>query len=140
MNRRLEASAAEQALGMNEQIGSRLGPYRVIALLGSGGMGEVYEVEHEDLGRRFALKLLRSELKADRDIANRFHRESRTVAKLVSEHIVAIVDVGTLADATPYFVMERLYGSDLRRVLNAQRVFPVARVARWAVDACRGLA
>jgi serine/threonine-protein kinase len=103
-------------------------------------MGEVYEVEHRELGRRFALKVLRAELNRDRETLTRFHRESRAVARLVSEHIVSIVDAGALADGTPYFVMERLYGCDLRRLLTQERILPVARAAHLAVDACRGLA
>jgi serine/threonine-protein kinase len=102
-------------------------------------MGEVYEVVHQELGRHFALKLLRAELASDTDTVARFHREPRAVAKLVSEHIVSIVDCGELSCGTPYFVMERLYGRDLRRLLKEEGSLPAARVAHLAVDACRGL-
>jgi serine/threonine-protein kinase len=133
-------SAERRPPGQRDLTGAELGPYRVVGWLGAGGMGEVYEVEHRELGRRFALKVLRAELNADRETLTRFHRESRAVARLVSEHIVSIVDASALADGTPYFVMERLYGCDLRRLLTQERVLPVARTAHLAIDACRGLA
>jgi serine/threonine-protein kinase len=102
-------------------------------------MGEVYEVLHEPLGRRFALKLLRSDIAADAETLARFHREPRAVAKLVSDHVVSIVDCGELNEGTPYFVMERLYGSDLRRLLDEQGALPISRAVHLAIDACRGL-
>ena len=134
------ASADRRPPGQRDLTGVELGPYRVVGWLGAGGMGEVYEVEHRELGRRFALKVLRAELNTDRETLTRFHRESRAVARLVSEHVVSIVDAGALTDGTPYFVMERLYGCDLRRLLTQERVLPVARTAHLAIDACRGLA
>jgi len=141
MNPRLEANSLERrAAEKRDLLGAQVGPYRVVGFLGAGGMGEVYEVEHERLGRRFAMKTLRPELSTDRETLTRFHRESRAVAQLLSEHVVSIVDVGALEDETPYFVMERLYGTDLRRLLNQEGVLPVARVAHLGVDACRGLA
>lgn len=139
MSPRIEARAAEPTAGRQGLIGDRIGAYRVLARLGAGGMGEVYEVVHQELGRHFALKVLRSELTCDAETVARFHREPRTVAKLVSEHVVSIVDCGELSCGTPYFVMERLYGNDLRRLLKEQGILPVARVAHLAVDACLGL-
>ena len=139
MSPRLEALTPERS-GPHDLIGSRLGAYLILGRLGAGGMGEVYEAQHEELGRRFALKVLRAELKDDKETQVRFYREPRAVAQLVSEHIVSIVDCGELPDGRPYFVMERLYGSDLRRLLNEQGILPVARVAHLGVDACRGLA
>lgn len=122
-----------------EPIGSVIdGHYRVLSLLGSGGMAEVYEVEHLGLGRHFALKLLRAELARDAELVGRFQREARAVAKLESAHIVAIVDSGTLHDA-PYFVMERLYGEELRELLNREGVLPPQRAVHIALDVCRAL-
>src|SRR5687768_6127575 len=79
--------------------------YRVLELLGAGGMGEVYEVEHLRLARRFAIKFLRGDLAHDRDTAERFSREARAMAILRSEHIVSITDSGETDDGTPFFVM-----------------------------------
>jgi len=139
MSPRPEPFAAEGG-NRTPLIGKRCGAYRITAHLGSGGMGDVYEVEHEELGRSFAMKVLRTELREDAETRTRFHREPRAVARLVSEHVVSIVDCGEFEDGTPYFVMERLYGSDLRRLLLRQGVLPIARVVHMGVDACRGLA
>jgi serine/threonine-protein kinase len=114
------------------------GRYRVLRRLGSGGMADVYEVEHTALGRHFALKLLRSELASDAMLVGRFEREARAVAKLQSEHIVAIVDCGTHQGA-PYFVMERLYGDELRRLMSQSGTLPVQRAVHIALDVCRAL-
>jgi len=141
MSRRPEAESEDCGPGTRgDLMGRLLGAYRVVGRLGAGGMGEVYEVEHELLGRRFALKVLRADIAAGGEARARFRREPRAAAKLVSEHVVSIIDTGDLDDGTPYFVMERLYGSDLRRLLDEQRVLPVARAVHLAIDACRGLA
>jgi serine/threonine-protein kinase len=121
---------------LGESIDER---YRVVSLLGSGGMADVYEVEHHQLGRRFALKLLRPELARDAALKARFEREARAVARLQSDNIVAIVDCGTSAQGAPYFVMERLQGQELRRLLQAESALPLQRALHIALDVCRAL-
>jgi eukaryotic-like serine/threonine-protein kinase len=113
--------------------------YQLVEFLGSGGMGELYVAQHVRLGRRFALKVLRAELCRDRRFVERFERESRTVASLESEHIVGIVDSGSLEEGEPYFVMDLLRGQDLRRLIVTSAPLPAARVAHLGIDACRGL-
>jgi len=113
--------------------------YRVTRRLGGGGMGEVYEVEHVRLKRHFALKLLRAELSSERELIERFDREARAVATLHSDHVVSIVDSGTLSDGRPYFVMERLIGQDLKQLLAATAELPVARAVNMGIDICLGL-
>jgi serine/threonine-protein kinase len=112
----------------------------VTGWLGSGGMGDVFEVVHTALGRRFALKALRPEHSRDADMVGRFQREVHAMASVVSEHVVSIVDSGTMPDGAPFFVMERLAGQDLRRLLAAQGPLAPARASQLGVDACRGLA
>jgi serine/threonine-protein kinase len=114
------------------------GRYRVLEYLGGGGMGEVYEVEHLALRRRFALKRLRAELCREARFVERFRRESLVAASLRSEHVVSIVDSGALKDGAPFFVMERLVGEDLRRLLQRGALLP-KRVAAIGIDACCGL-
>jgi serine/threonine-protein kinase len=101
-------------------------------------MGEVYEAEHVRLGRLVAIKFLRSDYRGSRALA-RFRTEVRVLAALDSNHVVSVLDCGHLADNTPYLVMERLVGSDLRRVLAASKRLPVQRALRVAVDVCSGL-
>ena len=92
--------------------GGRVGPYRVIRLLGEGGMGVVYLVEREDVGGRAALKLLRDGwVSPSRRV--RFLSEQRTLAQLDHPAIAQLHDAGTLPDGTPWFAMEYVDGVPL---------------------------
>jgi eukaryotic-like serine/threonine-protein kinase len=115
------------------------GRFRVLERIGGGGMGSIFRVQHIELERQFAMKVLRTELGSDRAMVERFRREARAAASLSSEHVVGIVDSGMLPDRRPYFVMELLLGSDLRRLLVAQGTLAPARVANLGIDVCRGL-
>jgi len=130
------AEAVATVLAVGHVIGGR---YRVVKLLGSGGMADVYEVEHCELQRRFALKLLREDVAKSASLKARFEREVRTVASLVSEYIVAIVDCGVAERGAPYFVMERLYGVELRRLLQEQGALPIPRALHLSIDVCHAL-
>ena len=92
--------------------GSRLGPYQVIELLGTGGMGEVYRAHDSRLGRDVAVKILRRTAN-DPESVTRFSREARAAGGLNHPHIVTVFDVGT-ADGVPYLVTEVLEGETLR--------------------------
>ena len=92
---------------------SRLGPYEILAPLGSGGMGEVYRARDTRLGREVAVKVLPELFAKDPDRLARFEREARAVAALSHPNILAIHDYGTY-DAITYAVMELLEGETLR--------------------------
>ncbi|MCE9573860.1 MAG: protein kinase [Deltaproteobacteria bacterium] len=94
------------------------GRYEVIAHVGSGGMGDVYEVEHRLLGRRFALKRLAPDLTADRAMVERFLREARAAAATHHAGVVEVSDLGFADDGWPFLVMERLRGETLRERLR----------------------
>jgi serine/threonine-protein kinase len=113
--------------------------YRVLDRLGGGGMGEVYAAEHVRTGKPVAVKLLRSELGDDDKAVRRFQREARALAAVHSEHVVSILDCGTLESGAPYLVMERLHGRDLRALLGSTGPLPIGRALHIALDACRGL-
>lgn len=99
-------------------IGSVLGGrYRIIRRIGGGGMGEVYKVEHLDLGRRFALKLMRRDLSSKDLAAARFDREARAMSAVNNIHIVPIIDFGRTEEGIPFYVMELLQGEELRQML-----------------------
>ncbi|MEO8053856.1 MAG: protein kinase [Acidobacteriota bacterium] len=118
--------------------GTRLGPYEVLAPLGAGGMGEVYEARDTRLDRRVALKVVRSEVAANSDHLARFEREAKAVAALNHPHILTVHDVGT-HEGTPYVVTELLEGESLRDVVL--RRSPTQRqVLGWAVQTTQGLA
>ncbi len=99
-------------------LGERVdGRYKVVRVLGEGGMGVVYEVRHEVLERPFALKVLRRELSADADLCERFIREARAAAAVDHPGVVSITDFGALPTGQPYFVMELLGGRSLARLM-----------------------
>ncbi len=115
------------------------GRYEVVAALGAGGMGEVYEVMHLGLRRRLALKCLKQGVIEDQGAINRFLKEMRGLAAIESEFVVAICDCGVLPNGSPYFVMERLRGRDLRRTLRECDGLAPVRAIKLMIDACLGV-
>jgi serine/threonine protein kinase/tetratricopeptide (TPR) repeat protein len=97
--------------------GSRLGPYEIVALLGAGGMGEVYRARDPRLGREVAIKTIHERLAADEDARRRFTRETQAVAALSHPNIVAIHDVG-VENEVLFAVTELLEGETLRARLE----------------------
>ena len=79
--------------------GSRVGRYEVRRLIGSGGMGDVYEAYDPELDRAIALKLLRPELSARRELTERLRREARLMARIVHPDVITVHDVGRTASA-----------------------------------------
>jgi serine/threonine-protein kinase len=92
-----------------------LGQYRVTATIGRGGMGVVHAAEHSLLGRRAAIKVLRSELSRDQDAVRRFFNEARAAAAIRHPGIVEIYDFGWTPDGAAFIVMEYLEGESLTR-------------------------
>jgi Tol biopolymer transport system component len=129
-----EPDPEEHALGP----GSRLGPYEVRALLGSGGMGEVYRAYDERLRRDVAVKVLSRSLAGDDERLRRFEREARAAASLSHPNILAVHDVGH-HEGTPYLVSELLEGATLRECI-ADGALHEARAAAYAAEVARGLA
>jgi serine/threonine-protein kinase len=116
------------------------GKYRLVRLLGSGGMGEVYEAQHSSIGRRFAIKFLHPLLAGNSEVVARFQREAQAAGGLENENIAAVVDIGVADDGAPYLVMEYLDGEDLAHLLVRGGPLPVPRAAYIIIQACRGLA
>lgn len=114
--------------------------FRVLSLIGSGGMADVYEVEHVTLGRKLALKLLRHTEQSNAAISRRFSREARALSRIASEHVVSIFDHGVLPNGFPYFVMDLLRGRTLRAVLEDEHQLTVVRACNLGIDVCLGLA
>ncbi|GAC69454.1 protein kinase domain-containing protein [Gordonia soli] len=102
--------------GQSSRTGTTLGPYRIGALLGRGGMGEVYEAYDSKKDRTVALKLLPPQLSDNDDFRERFLRESRTAARLSEPHIIPIHDFGEI-DGLLYIDMRMVTGRDLRAEL-----------------------
>jgi eukaryotic-like serine/threonine-protein kinase len=115
-------------------------PYRVVCLLGAGGMGSVYEVEHVELGRRYVLKSLLRTLASRQDLIARMRNEWRALGKLQHPNIVDILNAGTTTGDVPYYVMERLDGETVRDRLQREGKLPVEEAACIARGTLFGLA
>jgi eukaryotic-like serine/threonine-protein kinase len=119
---------------------ARLGPYEILALLGAGGMGEVYEARDTRLDRIVAIKVLPADMAADSERRARFEHEARAVAALQHPNICTIHDVGTTSERVSFLVMERLQGETLQRRLARGRlteseVVEIATALASALDA-----
>ena len=122
----------------DSNLGATLGSYRVIEILGKGGMGYVYRAEHVKLGREVALKLLRSDYSKRRDAVARFFQEARTVNRVRHRNIVDVTDFVELEDGTTFIIMELLRGTSLGRWSRSKIDLP--RALTVLVQICDGLA
>ncbi len=119
-------------------IGSTLGPYRVIAKIGEGGMGEVYRAHDPRLGRDVAIKVLPAALTGDPDRLRRFEQEARAAAALNHPNILTVHEIGAV-EGVPFVVSELLEGQTLRDAL-ARGPLPPPVATRYALQILSGLA
>ncbi|NUO51130.1 MAG: serine/threonine protein kinase, partial [Polyangiaceae bacterium] len=118
----------------------RMGSYRLVALLGKGGMGEVWRGEHDLLARPAAIKLIRpNEGRASTHELKRFEREAQATATLRSPHTIQLYDFGVAEGGTFYYVMELLDGVDLDRLVRETGPMPAARVIHVMRQVCKSL-
>lgn len=110
--------------------------YRVVRHLATGGMGSVYDVEDTTIGKRYVLKTLHPQLVAREDIARRMRDEARSLARLQHPNIVEIFTAGITTDdpPMPFYVMERLVGTNLRFVLDKNGPLRTLLALRVAID------
>lgn len=94
------------------------GRYRVLEIIGQGGMGTVYEAEHLNIGRKVALKVLKPEHAQKKEAIERLRHEARVVSRIGHPNICEVFDIGQFDDGTPYLVMERLRGETLAQCLE----------------------
>ncbi len=117
------------------------GKFRVERVIGEGAIGLVVEATHIDLGERVAIKFLRPTQRGRTDQVTRFAREARAAARLNSEHVAHVIDVGALPNGDPYMVMELLEGQDLDQLLHAHGpILNIATAALYIIQACEALA
>jgi serine/threonine protein kinase len=113
--------------------------YRVVGLVGRGGMGLVYDVEHVELGKRFVLKALLGDHVGRDDLVARLRNEQRALGRLEHPNIVAVTDAGVTSTNVPYFVMERLEGETLGARLRRERKLSVVEAIAVASGVLEGL-
>jgi len=117
------------------------GKYRVEGVLGVGGMGVVVAATHLQLRELVAIKVLRPDVRFERgDGFARFVREARVAAKIRSEHVARVYDVGTLESGGAYMVLEYLEGQDLEAWLADSGKLPIDRAVEYVLQACEALA
>lgn len=116
------------------------GKYRLDRVLGRGGMGVVCAGWHLELDQPVALKFVHPQLTDRLDAVERFRREARATAKLRSEHVVRVLDVGTSSGGLPYLVMEYLDGRDLEAELEERTVLPIPEALHYLLQAIEAVA
>lgn len=112
------------------------GRFRIEREIGTGGMGAVYLATHLGLERPVAVKIIRREFAGDADVADRFLREARTMAKLRHPHAAMIFDAGNLPDGRHFIVMEFVEGDTLSQVLAREGRFTAHRAVEVATQIC----
>ena len=117
---------------MSLDPGRRLGPYEILAPLGAGGMGEVYEAKDTRLGRMVAIKVLPAELSDDIVFKARFEQEAKAIARLQHPHICTLHDIG-FEGSLSYLVLEYLDGETLAQRLRREAL-PLAQALRIAIE------
>jgi tRNA A-37 threonylcarbamoyl transferase component Bud32 len=123
----------------DEMIGRVVGSWRVIKLLGEGGMGSVYMGEHPAIGSKVAIKMLHPRFDADERIVERFFNEAKAVNVIGHENIVSILDFNVADGRRHYFVMEFLHGRPLQALVEAGAPVPLQRAGPILLQCCRAL-
>ena len=114
------------------------GRYRVLEVIGRGGMGVVYRVEHLRMGKIAAMKVLHRDLAHDPEIVQRFEREAAAISKLHHPHTVQVFDFGN-AQGALYLIMEYVHGLDLAHIIQRDGPIPWPRCAPLLAQICGAL-
>ncbi len=115
------------------------GKYRLLRLLGSGGMGSVWAARNELTDRDFAIKFLLQRLSSNNEALQRFFHEARACGQLRHPAVVDVYDMGQAEDGSPYIVMEMLEGEGMDHRLAREGTFNPAEAASWIAFVARGL-
>jgi serine/threonine-protein kinase len=113
--------------------------YRVERLLGSGGMGAVYQARHVSLGQVVAIKFIHPELVSSEEVRRRFETEAKAAARIKSRHAVSVIDHGVSETGQPYIVMECLEGQSLEQAMKERGRLPFEEVVLIVMQVARGL-
>src|SRR5688572_14806986 len=133
------------SLGTDISHARELGSYKLVELLGRGGMGEVWRAQHRLLARPAAIKLIQPEVlgcsnsKEVATLKRRFEREARSTAMLSSPHTIDLYDFGLAEDGVFYYVMELLHGFNLQVLVEKYGPVPAERAADFLSQICLSL-
>jgi hypothetical protein len=105
------------------------GKYRIVRLIGEGGMGSVHEGENTFISRRVAIKVLHAAAAGNEAVLKRFEREAQAAGRIGSDHILEVLDLGTLPDGDRYMVMEYLDGEELSKRIERMGIIPPRQLA-----------
>lgn len=133
------AHAHDKSRGVVEVGQVVSGKYKLLRLLGDGGMGSVYEAEHTGLGTRVAIKVLHGDLARRAGIAERFLQEARVSAQIRSPHVVQVTDVDRTPEGVAYLVMELLQGEPLSGILGRERRLAVGTACEYGSQILQAL-
>ncbi|HTA18726.1 MAG TPA: protein kinase, partial [Polyangia bacterium] len=120
-------------------IGQQFGNYRVLSLLGEGGMGAVYLAEHPGIGRRVAVKVLHKQFSGDEQLLGRLLNEARAANAIRHPNIIEILDSGMREDGVPYLVMELLEGESLGQRIRRAGPLPMADALAFVLQTASAL-
>jgi serine/threonine-protein kinase len=137
-----DATSLEQPAGADADplIGEVLaGSYKIVELLGSGGMGRVYVAQHLRIPRRFAVKIMHDQLAQNAEAVARFEREAQAVARITNDHVIDIVDV-VRVQGRAALITELLEGEELGLLLDRVKKLPLSQAIAICRQVCRGLA
>ena len=132
----LAAHAGQPTLPEGFEIGHR---YRVVKLLGRGGMGAVYKVRDLELDRDVALKLIRPEIAENREVLERFKREIQLSSRVTHRNVLRVYDLGE-NEGIRYLTMQYVEGENLESVLKREGRLPLPRLLSLFGQICEGLA
>ena len=139
-----QVSVASSDVVPSQRLASGLvvgGKYLIGEVIGEGGVGVVYEAQNLELDEKVALKCLRPEFLVDSGMVGRFAREAKAAARIKSEYVATVHDVGTLPDGGgPFMVMERLQGRDLGAIVSEKRGLGPRDAVEYTLQACEALA
>jgi serine/threonine-protein kinase len=116
-----------------------MGSYRLLKQIGQGGMGRVFVAEHVRLGRKVALKVLRSEFSKNPEAVQRFFTEARTVNCISHENIIEVSDFVENLEGSSFYIMELLSGMNLGALEEREGILGLARALPIAIQVCRAL-
>lgn len=121
------------------RAGDRVGRWRLVRCIGVGGMGSVWEAQHETLQRRVAVKFIHAEFARDDEARQRFETEAKAASALHSRHVVEMFDHGLTERGEPFIVMELLVGESLEAKLRREGRLGIPATAAILVQAARAL-